>query len=124
MNVISTPVPATCSTGSVTSCASGNANTPARAVVSSVPCEGCELVVSTRVGGLGAREGASYQHGLLHEEVEVGPVVEDLLRLPADAQHRGDGLQGVVPPQRLCPQHDAVHPIQHRVGNVRGLSPA
>ena len=31
MNVIRTPVAATCSTGSVTSCASGNANTAARA---------------------------------------------------------------------------------------------
>ena len=51
-------------------------------------------------------------------------VVKDLLSLFTDMENGFHHCYRVAPPQRLSSQEDAVHAIQHGVGNVSRLSPA
>ena len=58
------------------------------------------------------------------EVLEVMLVVEDFLGLLADVQDGLHGGDGVLAAQRLRTQQDAVHTVQHSVGNVCSLGPA
>ena len=51
-------------------------------------------------------------------------VVKDLLSLFADVENGFHHCYRVAPPQCLSSQEDAVHAIQHGIGNVSRLSPA
>ena len=50
-------------------------------------------------------------------------VVKDLLSLLADVENGFHHCHRVAPPQCLSSQEDAVHAIQHSIGNVSRLSP-
>ena len=69
-------------------------------------------------------QGSHPAHELVHEGVEVGGVVEHLLRALADGSDRLHGVDGVGASQGLRAQHDGIHAVQHRIGHICGLSPA